>query len=196
MLIIGITGGIGSGKSLICKVLRTFGIPVFYTDDEVKRMYDEDADLQCRLSQQFGSDILQNNHLRSNVLARIVFNDINALDALCNLVYPALWQRFCRWTAAQNAPCIVMEAAMLCESNFYSQMSLVVNVSAPENIRISRVLRRNTGLTEHDIRQRILRQWTDEQRNEYSHITIINDNQTAILPQILALLTNIKSSIS
>jgi dephospho-CoA kinase len=187
MVTVGITGGMGSGKSLICEVLQTLGIPVFFADDEVKKIYNEDADLRQSLINRYGERVYKDNVLQTKALAQIVFNNSEALAQLNALVYPALQQRFEQWQTQQQAAYAAMEAALLCESGMYAQMNVVVNVVAPENVRIARVLQRNKGMTEQEVRRRMSYQWNDEQRSKFARFTIVNDGEMALLPQILTL---------
>ena len=193
MFIAGITGGIGSGKSLICRVLRTFGVPVFCADEQVKQMYNSSHSLQQQLIQRFGAGIYQNGSIQTSALAHIVFEDDTALAEVEAMVYPILQTRFEQWRRERSAEGIgaaAFEAALLCESGFYKQMSMLVNVAAPENIRTARAQARG-GASADEVRQRMRRQWSDEQRGRYADFTIINDNQTALLPQILTLHTKL-----
>jgi dephospho-CoA kinase len=193
MTTIGITGGIGSGKSLMCKVMQTFDLPVFNADEEVRNLYNHDENLKQYIISCFGEDLYKDNMLKTNALAQIIFNDNQALQKLTKQAYPALWQQFVRWRSRQHYHAVIMEAALLYESGLYKQVDFIVNVSAPQDVRISRVLGRNKGLTKDDVMLRIRHQYSDEQRCEHADFIIVNDNKTAVTPQIMELLHKINT---
>ncbi|GHT16074.1 dephospho-CoA kinase [Bacteroidia bacterium] len=195
MLSVGITGGMGSGKSLVCKVLQAWGIPIFCADNEAKKMYNENEHLREQLVNLYGQTIYKNNCFQPAELSRKVFGNEQALSQLTALVHPLVQQAFEQWRANQHAPYVVQEAALLCESGAHTKMNFVVQVTAPQDVRIARVLQRSPHLTKQQIEQRILHQWTDAQRSLYAHFTITNDDKTALLPQILELHTTLQSGI-
>jgi dephospho-CoA kinase len=193
MFILGITGGIGSGKTLVCKVLQTFGAAIFSADDQVKRLYEEDEAVKAYVVHRFGASVYVANRLQTKVLAQIVFKDKAAMEDLNRMIYPVLWRKFERWQAAVDGDFAVMDAALLCESGFHEKMMFIANVYAPKNLRIERILRRNPDMNEQDIEQRMQFQWTDAQRRRYADCTIINDGNIALLPQILSLHAMLKA---
>jgi dephospho-CoA kinase len=188
MLKIGITGGIGSGKSMICRALQTFGIPVFYADNEMKLLYGEDAIIRRYLTQRYGMTIFADGRIQAGSLARILFADMAALSELNSMAYPALWQRYERWLQSVRSDACAMEAALLCESGFAAKMDMVVNVTAPDEVKLARVLRRNPECLPRDILRRMRCQWSDAQRASHAGFTINNDGRQAVLPQILTLI--------
>ncbi|MDR3296785.1 MAG: dephospho-CoA kinase, partial [Prevotellaceae bacterium] len=118
MMRVGITGGIGSGKTLVCRALQALGLPVFFADSEAKQLYHDNDELRQQLLKAFGSAIYSSSgELQARRLAQLVFGDANALATLNALVHPAVAQRFERWAVRQTSPYVVQEAALLFESN-------------------------------------------------------------------------------
>ncbi|MDR3222907.1 MAG: dephospho-CoA kinase [Methanobrevibacter sp.] len=193
MMRVGITGGIGSGKTLVCRALQALGAAVFFADSEAKKLYHDDDKLRHQLIKAFGSAIYSSNgELQSRQLAQIVFGDAEALATLNALVHPAVAQRFERWVAQQAAvPYVVQEAALLFESNAHLRLHKTVAVCAPSELRMARVVRRD-GCTEANVRQRMAHQLTDEQRLELADYRIVNDGLQALLPQVIALHEQLK----
>jgi dephospho-CoA kinase len=185
MLRIGITGGIGSGKSYICKAFEHLGIPVFYADDEVKKMYDDTPEVHAQLIAAFGENIYSNENLNKKQLAQKVFSDSSALQTLNAIAHPAVEKRFTAWCARQkNAPYVIQEAALMFESNAHRQMDKVITVTSPVEVRLERVTGRD-GCTREEVRQRMAHQLSDEERNPRADFVIVNDNVAPLLPQII-----------
>lgn len=187
MLKIGITGGIGSGKTTVCRIFEVLGIPVFYADVEAKKVMVQDAALVEEIERHFGPGIyLQDRQLDRAKLARIVFNDQEKLQLLNSLVHPATLLAYKKWVKAQTAPYVMKEAAILFESGSYKLSALNILVVSPEHLRISRVMARDK-VTEDEVRDRMSKQWTDEQKIKLADFTIDNDGKKALLPQVLQL---------
>lgn len=185
MLKIGVTGGIGSGKSLICRVFSTLGVPVYNADTEAKRLMDEDKKLAKELMDSFGPGIFRDGHLERKVLAGIVFNDPDALKLLNSIVHPAVRKDFMSWIERHNnAPYVVKEAAILFETGMYAGLDTVILVTAPEDLRLRRVMRRE-GENEESIKRRMASQWPEAKKAELAGMVIRNDNTQLILPVIL-----------
>ncbi len=183
MKIIGITGGIGSGKSTVCRVFETLNIPVFNADDEAKKLYDTQPDLLEKLVELFGPTIRNKHGIDRAQLASMVFHDNNKLQQLNALIHPRVGHQFQQWLNNQKSPYVIREAAILIESGSYKDCHRIILVSANESVRIERVSQRS-GLTEVEIRQRMKRQWSDEQRRPYCHFEIENNPNQLILPVI------------
>ncbi len=185
MLRVGITGGIGSGKSLVCKSFELLGIPVFYADDEVKKMYDDTPSIHEQLIATFGEDVYSNGILNKKQLAQKVFGNKEAVQQLNAIAHPAVAKRFLVWTEKQkNVPYVIEEAALIFESHADQFLNKVINVSASEVLRVKRVVLRD-GATPDEVRQRMAHQLSDEERNTRADYTIINDENTPLLSQIL-----------
>ena len=185
---IGITGGIGSGKTTVCKVFELLGIPVFYADIAAKEVMHTDEELKSEIINAFGiesfseSGILNRKHL-----ADIVFYDKKALETLNALVHPAVFRAFDNWSGEQvNAPYILKEAALLFESGSYKMCSHSILVKSPDQLKISRVMARD-HITEADVKLRMLRQFTDSEKEELANYIILNDEASLVIPQVLHL---------
>lgn len=185
MIKVGVTGGIGSGKSTVCKVFAALGIPVFDADVTARQLMNNDPTLLKQLVHLFGPSIyLPDQTIDRKYLAGIVFNNPTLLHELNNIVHPAVRDAFNRWLEQQKAPYIIHEAAILFESGFYKMMDKTITVVASESERISRVTSRDR-LTAEQVRERIRNQWNDEQRMKLADFVIRNNNTDLITPQIM-----------
>lgn len=191
MMRVGLTGGMGSGKTTIGKALENLNIPVFYADKEVKDMYEDNAEVQALLVKAFGEAIYSHGKLNRQQLAQKVFGDAAALAALNAIAHPAVAQRFDRWAERQPAPCVVQEAALIFESNAHLHLDKVITVNAPKELRVQRVVLRD-GCTRNEALSRMKRQLSDEERTAQADFCIVNDDVTPLLPQILNVLEEIR----
>lgn len=187
MLKIGITGGIGSGKTTVCKVFEILKIPVFYADDAAKSVMNKDPHLIDAIKREFGSELYSEEEiLDRKALAKLVFNNSQALEKLNSLVHPAAIQAFEDWSKEQDSPYVIKEAAILFESGSYKDCDFTILVYTPENLRIKRVMKRD-NTTEAEVRARIDKQMPEDKKRELSDFVIENDGSTALLPQVLSL---------
>jgi dephospho-CoA kinase len=185
MLKIGITGGIGSGKTTVCRVFEVLSVPVFNADEVAKMIMNTDTDLVGRIIAQFGKEAyFTNGELNRKYLSEIVFNDAKALQALNELVHPAVIQAFNDWALEQNSPYCLHEAAILFESGAYKSCDHSILVFAPEDLRIQRVKKRD-GQSEAEIRARMDKQMSEDEKEKLADFIIINDEHTAVIPQVL-----------
>ena len=184
MLKVGVTGGIGAGKSVVCRVFHTLGIPVFNADDTAKQLMETDLALVTAIQSLFGNNIYIDGKLDRKKLAAIVFEQPALLLQLNALVHPATIAYGNQWMAAQTSPYVIKEAAIFFESGSYKEMDIMIGVSAPENIRISRAMQRE-GMTREKVMQRIASQMDDTEKMSRCDYVIINDGTTAIIPQVL-----------
>jgi dephospho-CoA kinase len=186
MLKVGLTGGIGSGKSIVCKVFSILGIPVYQADVAAKQLYDTDEELRNRLKSLFGEHLYVSGTLDKQKLAGIIFSDKDKLKKINELVHPAVKRDFLEYVSrlSETIPYVIHEAAILYEAKTEDMFDVVINVWAPENLKIERAMaRENTN--ENNIKQRIASQLPDSLKIELSDHNIINDDKTPILPQIL-----------
>lgn len=184
MKVIGLTGGIGSGKSTIARVFETLGVPVFDADREALALYDDDQLLLTEVKETFGYEVLDaNGRLNRQALASIVFNDAEALQQLNAMVHPRVAKKFDAWKKMQRTSVVIREAAILFESGSAEDCDAVIVVTAPEELRIARVQKRN-GWTETEVRARMKRQWSEEQLIERADAVIVNDDKHLVLPQL------------
>lgn len=186
MLKIGLTGGIGSGKTTVAQVFEKLGVPVFYADLEAKACMQSDTVLLKQLKSVFGEDIYLRGVLQQNQLANIVFNDEQALKTINDLVHPAVQKSFEKWCAEQNTPYVLKEAAILFESGSDKGLDQVICVSAPDNLRVQRVVSRD-DVTESQVLERISKQWGQSRKIGLANFHIINDEKQLLIPQILAI---------
>lgn len=185
---VGITGGMGSGKSTVCRVFKTLGVPVFDADTEAKNVMTVDPLLVTQLKESFGADIYaEDGSLKRQLLASRVFNDEAALRKLNSLVHPAVFRAYKEWQKKhEHFPYIVKEAALLFESGADQLNDVNILVSAPEELRISRVMQRD-GMSRADILSRMQKQMPEEEKIRRADALILNDESTLLLPQILKL---------
>jgi len=186
MLKVGLTGGIGSGKSIVAKIFSLLGIPVYQADIAAKKLYDTDDKLRNELKSLFGEHLYNSaGMLDRQKLAGIIFSDKENLRKINELVHPAVIRDFNEYLSSlpENTPYVIHEAAILYESKMETMFDVIINVMAPENIKIERGISR--GASENDIKQRIASQWSDKIKAELSDYNIINDNKTPVIPQIL-----------
>lgn len=190
MLKIGITGGIGSGKSTVCRIFKTLGIPIYDADDTAKWLMQQDRKLVQNIQQLFGEDIYtENGQLNKAKLAQIVFNDKQALKQLEALVHPAVYEHAENWfreQAEQQAPYALKEAALIFESNSWKQLDKVITVFAPKQLRIQRILQRDeTTVTQ--IEARMNKQMPEEEKVKRADFVIYNDEKQLLIPQVMAI---------
>ncbi|HEU4901645.1 MAG TPA: dephospho-CoA kinase [Flavisolibacter sp.] len=183
---IGLTGGIGSGKSTIAKIFELLGVPVYYADAASKRLYHTDKNLIAALKKHFGEDIYTGEQLNRSRLAAIVFNDKAQLDLLSSLVHPPTIRDAEEWSKRQSAPYVIKEAALLFETGSVAGLDYVVGVSAPPHLRIKRVMDRD-GSTREDVQNRMGRQIDEAIKMRLCDFVINNNEQELVIPQVLAL---------
>lgn len=180
MITIGLTGGIGSGKTTIAQWFQEKGIPVYNSDFEAKKLMNENEDLIQQLIELFGDETYKNGEYNRSYVASKVFNDKELLNQLNAIVHPAVFKHFDEWMDNQNSSFVVKEAAILFESGSYKDCDYIISVIADEEKRIDRVAKRDQ-LNEDQIRSRMKNQWTDEQRIEKSDFIIENNKDLKAL---------------
>jgi len=187
MLKIGITGAIGSGKSLVARIFEVLGIPVYYADLEAKRIMQQDAALVAAIRAHFGSAAYdRSGHLDRAYLAQRVFSDPDQLGVLNALVHPATIRDSALWAERQRAPYVMKEAALMFETESFHHMDKVLGVSAPEALRILRTMRRD-GVSRPEVLRRMGQQLDERVKMRLCDYVIHNDEVQAVLPQVLAL---------
>ena len=173
MMVVGLTGGIGSGKSTIAKAFAALGIAVFNSDEQAKALIATDAQVKERIIAAFGEEAYHNGEYNRTYIAQIVFNNSEKLAILNGIVHPALAEYFKRWAKEQTSPYVLKEAAILFESGSYKDCDYIITVTAPEEVRIARVMARD-HCTEAQVRARMAQQWSDVQRIALSNAVIEN----------------------
>lgn len=182
---IGITGGIGSGKTTVCQIFATLGIPVYYADDRAKWLMGNDPQLIAALKDAFGEKTYtEQGTLDRAYLAELVFNNQEQLDILNSIVHPAVREDGIRWDEQhQDTPYTLREAALLYESGIYQLLDQIITVTAPEALRIQRVMERD-GLREEQVKARMDKQWPEEKKVALADFVIHNDGQHSLIRQV------------
>lgn len=184
MMKVGLTGGIGSGKSFVARIFKSYQIPVFDADKEAKELTHNSPDLIKKIKSVFGKDIYNaEGFLNSNYLAEKVFNDKAALSTLNNIIHPVVKIAFREWAKQQKTDYVIEEAAILIESGAYRIMDKIIVVTAPEHLRIERVVQRD-DITETEVRNRMENQIEDKDRLQYADFIIHNDEKALLEPQV------------
>jgi dephospho-CoA kinase len=183
---IGLTGGIGSGKSTIARIFEVLGIPVYYADQEAKRIMNEDEQLRRQIIQHFGEKAYRQTGLDNKYLAGIVFNNREKLDLLNSLVHPATIGDAERWMQQQKTPYAIKEAALIFETSSQEHLDYVIGVSAPEPLRIHRAMQRD-NITREAVLARMQKQIQEVIKMRLCDFIIYNDEQQLVIPQVLAL---------
>ena len=188
---IGLTGSIGVGKTYVSEIFKHMGIPVFNADEQAKKCMVEDSNLNAAVKLAFGENMYLNGVLQKEALAKIVFNNAEALAKLNALVHPIVKQKFEDWCNIQLSSMVIKEAAILFESDAHLGLDAVVCVSAPKKLRIERVQKRD-GSSVEQIESRISNQIPQDKKEELADFLIVNDEVRLLLPQILEIITEIE----
>jgi dephospho-CoA kinase len=189
MKTIGITGGIGAGKSLVCKVFELLGIPNYPADHRAKWLQSNDPELKAKIAFHFGKEAyFDNGELNRDYLSKEVFEDDEKLKLLNNLVHPAVAEDFKKWCKQHSdKPYILKEAALLFETGSYKQLDATINVHANQDLRLKRTLERDPHRTEESILSIMKKQFSDEERMELADYVIYNDESKSVIKQVMEL---------
>lgn len=184
---IGVTGGIGSGKSLVCHIFQIMNVPVYDADSRAKWLLANNLELRDQVIQTFGKEsYLPNGDLNREYLSRQVFNHSPEVEKLNQIVHPMVALDYKNWVKENiSSDYLIKEAALLFETGYYKQLDKVITIYAPVELRIQRVLSRDPGRTEAQIKTIISKQKTEEERKALADYTIINDGSELVIPQVL-----------
>lgn len=183
---VGVTGGIGSGKSTICKIFEVLGIPIYDSDNRARWLMENDSALQVKLIEQFGQNTVSKGKLNRDFLASQVFGNTEKLNQLNGIVHPAVALDSDAWYKQnENAPYVIKEAALLIETNIYKSLDKLIVVMADKNERIDRILKRDLYRSESEIEKIMESQTTDEQRKSLADYLIFNGAADLVLPRVL-----------
>lgn len=180
---VGITGNIGSGKSYVCKMFERLGIPVFYSDDETKKLYLIPS-VKEQIIKRFGEEVyFEDGTLNRKLLSYHLFKNEEAMKFIESVLYPALNQHFDEWCEQQTSPYVLYESAILFEKNYGKYFDKIIFVSAPEDTRLQRVMKRD-DCTEENVRSRMRLQMSEETKLSKADFVIYNDGNKALEPQV------------
>ena len=188
MIVLAVTGGIGSGKTHIVNMFASMGVPVYFTDDRAKGLYDSSGELLVALQSILGEDIVQDGKLRKDIMAARLFADKSLLAKVEGVVHPAVIKDFLKWKGEQkNVPFVIIESAIFLENPLLQPLAdKVLVITSPINLRIERVQRRS-NLTREQILGRMDNQWSDSEREKWADYVIVSDEKRALLPQIITI---------
>ena len=184
MLKIGLTGGIGSGKSTVAKVFEVLGMPVYYADDAAKKLMNEEGPLKQQIQKIFGATAYRNGQLDRKYVADIVFKKPDKLQLLNALVHPATINDAQKWMQRQRTSYAIKEAALIFESGAQQQLDYVIGVYAPTPLRIQRTMQRD-GITEEEVIARINKQMDENSKMQLCDFVIVNDEEQLLIPQVV-----------
>lgn len=183
-MIVGITGGIGSGKSTVSKIFKALGSPVYNSDIRSKTLLNTNAELKNRLVAVFGNKIYTTTGIDRSYFASVIFNNKDLLDQSNRIIHPFVKKDFEDWVRTQTAAYVIKESAILFETGIYKQLDKTILVTAPEKLRIKRVINRDQ-IPVKVILERIKNQWDDAQKESLADFVIRNDEKHLLLPQVL-----------
>ena len=186
MLRIGLTGGIGSGKSTIASIFEVLGIPVYYADEAAKRLMNSDGEVKATIINTFGKESYNQNGLNREYLSSVVFNNPERLAQLNAIVHPATLKDALNWMNSQDATYVVKEAALIFESGADKDLNFVIGVQAPEELRIKRTIERE-NIKEEDVMARMKNQMEESKKMGLCDFIVVNDEVEMIIPQLLEL---------
>lgn len=186
MIRVGLTGGIGSGKSTVARVFEVLGIPVYYADEATRQLMNTDEALKKEIINNFGEESYSNGQLNRPYVASIVFSNKEKLDLLNALTHPATIRHANEWMQQQTSPYVIKEAALIFESGSAENLDYVIGVAAPKPLRIQRVMERD-HISSEEVQKRMSRQLSEEMKMKLCDFVLINNELELLTPQVLAL---------
>lgn len=193
---VGITGGIGSGKSVVSRLLEVMGIPVYIADVESKNLTNTDPFIRKELCALLGEEVFEGGRLNKELLASYLFGHPDHARQINRIIHPQVKDDFRRWIAGRSlSPIVGMESAILIESGFAAEVDVVVMVYAPLELRIQRAIRRDSSSYEL-VMKRIQSQMNDEEKRKQAGFVIVNDGETPLIPQVLELVSLLSENIA
>ena len=192
---IGITGNIGSGKSLVCQIFNHLGIKTFHSDEETKKLYFI-PEVKAQIIEYFKDEVyFQDGNLNKKLLSYHLFKNPKALQFIESILYPKLNETFDRWCEQQKSDYILFESAILFEKKFYKQFDKIIFVSAPEEVRLERAMLRD-HCDEENVRARMRLQWDEETKISKSDFVIHNDGNQMLIPQVIRIHKTITNKLN
>lgn len=180
---IGIAGGIGSGKSIVGRILEAMNFPVYYSDEQSKNIVDSDPEIRKQLIALIGTEVYLNDKLNRPFLAERIFKDDTLIQKVNAIIHPKVRQQFSNWAEAQKSTIVFNEAAILFETGAYQLMDATILVTAPLELKIERVIKRDR-LTREQVLERMSKQWSDDQKNPLADFVVVNDDTQPLLKQV------------
>ena len=196
MLKVGITGGIGSGKTAVSEVFSSLGISIYSADERARSITATDPEVQKEIISLFGGELFNSdNELNRSKLAELVFNDSESLENLNHIIHPRVRADFTNWVAEQTSEYIIKEAAILIENGAHKELDALILVTADRDQRIERVMKRD-GVERESVIQRMNNQLDDKDKKEYATYTINNNNDQLVIQQVLEIHEDLISKAS
>lgn len=184
MIKLGITGGIGSGKSTVARIFSLWGIPIYIADTESKRLVNTSSQIREQLINLFGDEIYQDDLLNKNLLASYIFNDTLLLEKVNQIIHPVVAQDFTEWTKRQeNSPIVGEESAIIFEAGINKHLDKIITVYAPLELKLERIIEREQT-TREKVLERIKNQMDDQEKVKLSDFVIVNDNKSSLIEQV------------
>jgi dephospho-CoA kinase len=180
---IGITGGIGAGKSLVAEIIKAMGYPVYNSDERAKELTDSNPKIKEGLIHLFGEEIYQNDKLNKFALAQAIFSDESLREKVNALIHPIVREDLNLWSLAQNNSLVFNESAILFETGSFKNFDAIILVYAPEELRIKRIMKRD-NCSENEVLKRMNSQFSDEEKYQLTEFRVLNDEQTPLLKQV------------
>lgn len=187
---IGITGGIGAGKSLVAEIIKAMGYPVYNSDERAKELTESNPKIKEGLIHLFGGEIYQNDTLNKFALAQAIFSDESLREKVNALIHPIVREDFNLYTLAQNAELVFNESAILFETRSFKNFDAIILVYAPKEIRIQRIMKRD-NCSENEVLKRMNSQFSDEEKYQLTEFRVLNDGQTPLLAQVEKIILNL-----
>jgi len=183
MKIVGLTGGIGSGKTTVANMFRHLGAPIYIADEEAKKLMATSKIIKRKLIELFGDDAYINGELNKTYIAKTIFNDKTFLEKMNAIIHPRVGIHFKKWAAKQNAPYVIKEAAVIFENGTYKQFDCLITITAPKDLKIQRLLKRDNSTIEK-IEAIMKNQWSDEEKIKLSDFVIVNSEFEKTVQQV------------
>ena len=190
---IGITGGIGAGKSLVAEIIKAMGYPVYNSDERAKELTESNPKIKEGLIHLFGGEIYQNDTLNKFALAQAIFSDGSLREKVNALIHPIVREDFNLWALAQNNSLVFNESAILFETGSFKNFDAIILVYAPKEIRIQRIMKRD-NCSENEVLKRMNSQFSDEEKYQLTEFRVLNDEQTPLLVQVEKIILNVSLS--
>lgn len=190
---IGITGGIGSGKSLVAEIIKAMGYPVYNSDERAKELTESNPKIKEGLIHLFGEEIYQNGTLNKFALAQAIFSDESLREKVNALIHPIVREDFNLWALAQNNSLVFNESAILFETGSFKKFDAIILVYAPTELRIKRIMKRD-NCSENEVLKRMNSQFSDEEKYQLTEFRVLNDEQTPLLVQAEKIILNVSLS--